>query len=286
MTTERSEQLNLRLEADLVKELESAAKEESLDRGTMVRRLLRDSLTRRRQDRAIAGYQTGRLSLGRAAEDAGLTHWELMDELEIRQISHPLRAADVETGFGHDEGHRTTIEWMGKTVTTLSDIPPEVGAILLVGIGPIQESIDAGHFYQGRLGQRLWRRLERAHLLEDAMPGREDDAFHRSGHGLTDVIKRPLGEGERPSRDELVYGSERLRMNVRNWRPGLVIFVFKTAAEAALGPIVDLGPGPKYEDAPTFVLPSPYAKREEADALYEDLVANYESRLHLFNTRG
>lgn len=75
-------------------------------------------------------------------------------------------------------------------------------------------------------------------------------------------------------------------MNVRSWRPGLVIFVFKTAAEAAIGQLVDTGPGPKLEGAPTFVLPSPYAKREEADALYEDLVTNFESRrLHFFNSK-
>lgn len=100
-----------------------------------------------------------------------------MDELEVRQISHPLRARDVEAWFGHDEGQWTTIEWMGETVTTISDIPAEEGAILLVGISPVRESIDAGHYYQGRLGQRLWQRLERAHLLENPIPGREDVAF-------------------------------------------------------------------------------------------------------------
>jgi G:T/U-mismatch repair DNA glycosylase len=133
------------------------------------------------------------------------------------------------------------------------------------------------------LGRRLWRRLERAGLLKDPIPGREDEAFHRAGHGLTDVVKRPLKEKERPTLQELESGAELLRRNVRQWHPGLVLFAFKQAAEAALGEPIQPGPGPRYEGSPTFLLPSPYAERSEADSLYEDLTADYESRLHLFN---
>lgn len=283
MTPERSEQLNLRIEEDLVKELERAAQAEALDRGTMVRRLLRDGLARWRTEHALIGYQAGRISLGRAAEDAGLTQWELLEELRLRQAAHPLRAEQVEGWFPKNEGFKATVEWMGKSITTLADIVPEEGRILLVGISPRQESIDAGHYHQGRLGQRLWRRLGRSQLLKDSVPGREDEAFHRSGHGLTDVLKRPLEEGERPSRTELLYGAELLRGKVREWKPGFVVFVFKAAAGAALQQSVDVGPGQKYEGSPTFLLPSPYAARAEADALYSDLAANYESRFHLFN---
>lgn len=282
MNADRSEQVNLRLEEELVREIERAAQEEALDRGTMVRRLLRDGLRGWRKERAILGYQAGRLSIGRAAEDAGLTQWELMDELRARHIAHPLSAEDVGEWFREEEGFRTTIEWMGRKITTLADIPPD-GGILLVGISPRQESIDAGHYYQGRLGRRLWKRLERAGLLKEPIPGREDDAFHRAGHGLTDIVKRPLREKERPERGELEAGAELLRRKVREWQPGLVLFAFKLAAEAALGEPIQLGPGPRYEGRPTFLLPSPYATRSEADSLYEDLVTNLESSLHLFN---
>jgi TDG/mug DNA glycosylase family protein len=283
MTPERSEQLNLRLEEDLVRELERAAQEEALDRGTMVRRLLRDGLARWRTEHALVGYQAGRISIGRAAEDAGLTQWELLETLRLRNAAHPLTAEKVEGWFSRNEGFRANFPWMGNSITTLADIAPEEGGILLVGLSPRQESIDAGHYYQGRLGQRLWRRLESAHLLKDSVPGKEDEALHRSGHGLTDVIKRPLEGGQRPLPSELLHGAELLRAKVRDWKPGLVIFVFKAAAEAALGQNVVTGPGPNYENSPTFVLPSPYADRGEADAQYDDLVANYESRFHLFN---
>lgn len=282
MSAERNAQLNLRLEEELVREIERAAKDESLDRATMVRRLLRHGLAGWRKERAILGYQAGRLSIGRAAEEAGLTQWELMDELRARHVAHPLSADEVDEWFREDEGFRTTIEWMGRSITTLADIPPD-GGILIVGISPKQESIDAGHYYQGRLGRRLWRRLERAGLLQDPLPGREDEALHRSGHGLTDIVKRPLKEKERPSREELKAGAELLRGKVREWQPGLVLFVFKLAAEAALGEPIQPGPGPRYEDRPTFLLPSPYAKRSEADSIYEDLIAAWEGRLHLFN---
>src|SRR5919106_780164 len=145
MNGDRSEQVNLRLEEELVREIERAAREEALDRGTMVRRLLRDGIRGWRRERAILGYQTGRLSIGRAAEDAELTQWELMDELRARHIAHPLSADDVDGWFRREEGFKTKIDWMGRKITTLADIPPE-GGILLVGISPRRESIDAGHY--------------------------------------------------------------------------------------------------------------------------------------------
>lgn len=66
------------------------------------------------------------------------------------------------------------------------------------------------------------------------------------------------------------------------WQPGLIVFVFKQAAEAATGASVEPGSGPRFEGRPTFLLPSPYADREAADAVYAAL-ADWERRLHVFN---
>jgi hypothetical protein len=71
----KTEQVNLRLEEDLLHELERVSEDEALDRGTVIRRLLRDSLKRWHLDRALLGYERGELSIGRAAEEARLSQW-------------------------------------------------------------------------------------------------------------------------------------------------------------------------------------------------------------------
>src|SRR5262249_59303956 len=91
----RTEQVNLRLEEDILSDLERVAKEESLDRATVIRRLLKESVKRWQLDRALRGYERGELSIGRAAEEAGLSHWELMDAMSRERVDYPMRASDV-----------------------------------------------------------------------------------------------------------------------------------------------------------------------------------------------
>lgn len=56
--------------------------------------------SRRRSDarleRTLAGYRRGELSLGRAAEESGLTQWELIDALRAAGIAYPLDAEAAE----------------------------------------------------------------------------------------------------------------------------------------------------------------------------------------------
>lgn len=92
----KTKQVNLQLEADLIATLERAAQEESLDRGTMIRKLLIRGLTQRRLDRAMEQYQLGEISIGRAAEEAGVSHYDIMEEAERRGIAYPLDLDEVE----------------------------------------------------------------------------------------------------------------------------------------------------------------------------------------------
>ncbi len=183
----------------------------------------------------FVGYQTGEVSLGRAAEEAGLTNWELIDAARLASIAHPLTAAEARSRLAAltDAGE-----------PTLPDIPPAPGGVLLVGINPVPTSVAAGHYYQGRLGQRLWRRLERVGLLESARPGAEDEAFARAGHGLTDLVKRATESSADLRKDELASGVDALREKIRAWKPGLVLFAFREPAQRLLGSSVAPGPGP------------------------------------------
>jgi double-stranded uracil-DNA glycosylase len=263
----KTEQINLRLDADVVSALERVARAESTDRATAVRRLLEASLRQWEVEHAIDEYRRGDVSLGRAAEEAGLSQWELQERLRRERVAYPL---DVEEVSARLLELGVDAEWSGEP--TLPDIPPQPGGVLLVGINPAPVSVAAGHYYQGRLGRRLWRRLERLGLLVDPVPGQEDEAFAEAGHGLTDLVKRPTRAASEISKEELEASVETLRSKLQAWKPGLVLFAFKAAARVLLGPSVKPGAGPGVEDAATFLLSSPYAPGAEAERVDRELL--------------
>ena len=260
-----TEQINIRLDADVVSALERVAREESIDRATAIRRLLEGSLRQWEVDRALESYRRGDVSLGRAAEEAGVTQWELLELLKRARVAYPLAADDVSGRLAEVQGLDATAR------TTLPDIAPKQGHVLLVGINPAPVSVAAGHYYQGRLGRRLWRRLEGIGLIEHPVPGREDDAFARAGHGLTDLVKRPTVSGTELGAEEFAAGIEDFRRKVAQWRPGLILFAFKEAARRAVGSGVSPGPGPRIEEVPTFLLTGPYAPTADTERIDEQL---------------
>jgi hypothetical protein len=91
----KTEQINLRLDADIVSALERVARAESTDRATAVRRLLEASLRQWEVEHAIDEYRRGDVSLGRAAEDAGLSQWELQELLRRERVAYPLDVEEV-----------------------------------------------------------------------------------------------------------------------------------------------------------------------------------------------
>ena len=260
MTTE---QINLRLDAETVAALERLADSEALDRAVVVRRLLEDGIERWQRSQALTRYQRGEVSIGRAAEEAGISIWEALDLARATGIAHPARLEDVDADVkaldpsaGHEERDGGA---------TLADMPPAPGGVLLVGINPAHRSVAAGHYYQGALGRRLWKRLERLGLLVDPQPGAEDVTFARMGNGLTDVVKRPTKTAGEVSAKELEQGAAGLRAKIARWHPGLVLFAFKQAAASIL-PRMEIkpGPGPPIGDVPTFLLSGPYAPAVQA----------------------
>ncbi len=257
----KTEQVNIRLAADLAAALDRMADVESLDRAAAARRLLEASLRRWQVERAVRDYQAGAVSIGRAAEEAGLTQWELLDEVRQAQIAHPLTAEDVRRRLGRSR----------EDADTLPDIAPKPGGVLLVGINPAPISVAAGHYYQGRLGRRLWRRLTALGLLDDPVGGAEDEAFAAAGHGLTDLVKRPTRSSRELSSSELEAGIEALRARIRDWRPGLVLFAFKEPATRLLGPGVSPGRCGEIDAVPAFLLSGPYAPTAEATRVDAEL---------------
>jgi TDG/mug DNA glycosylase family protein len=267
-----TEQVNIRLDGELLSALERVAREESLDRATAIRRLLETSIRQWELEHAIVGYRRGELSLGRAAEESGLTQWELTDALRAAGLSYPLDAAETRQRLAEIDGGG------GPPAETLPDIPPSPGGVLLVGINPAPISVEAGHYYQGRLGRRLWRRLAGVGLLDDPTAGLEDEAFARAGHGLTDVVERPTRTSSELLPEEVAEGAARLRAKLGEWSPGLILFAFRKAAEPLLGPDVKPGPCGEIDGIPAFLLSGPYAPRDEAVRIDSQLVALLEKR--------
>jgi double-stranded uracil-DNA glycosylase len=149
---------------------------------------------------------------------------------------------------------------MGDRIQTLEDLlRPGLHAIC-VGINPSPVSVEAGHYYQGRLGQQFFRRLRYVGLLEAVDGDFEDDAAFRSGVGFTDIVKRPTANAAALSPVEFEHGRSKLEEKLRTHSPELVIFTFKKAAESLFGLFLGNGfdPGLRIEHSEVFVMPGPY----------------------------
>lgn len=85
---------------------------------------------------------------------------------------------------------------MGQQVETLTDpLRPGLKSVV-VGINPSPVSVAAGNYYQGQLGQRFYKRLHQAGVIDLNASGFEDDAAFAAGSGFTDVVKRPTSRAD------------------------------------------------------------------------------------------
>lgn len=152
---------------------------------------------------------------------------------------------------------------MGQNVETLEDLlRPELRAVC-IGINPSTVSVEAGHYYQGRLGQSHFARLRTVGLLPARYEGYEDDALFESGVGFTDIIKRPTGRAKDLTSAEYEFGVDLLLEKLQRHRPRLAIFTFKKTAEVLLGKFDGHGERPSRVDGVRFfVMPGPYEKRD------------------------
>ena len=166
--------------------------------------------------------------------------------------------------------HRVTLDIDGVPTETLEDLPPLRDRLLFVGLNPSPVSVDAGHYFQGRLGRAFWRRLVTASILPpETEIETADDTLVRIGHGVTDLLKNPSPRDDATDA-ALRAGVGPLWHKISVWRPAAVVFVWKRAAEAAAGrkltePWGQLA-GVALSGRPCFLMPGPYAPAAEVDA--------------------
>jgi TDG/mug DNA glycosylase family protein len=156
---------------------------------------------------------------------------------------------------------------MGQRVETLADLLRPGLRAVVVGINPAPVSVAAGHYYQGRAGQRLLGRLRKARVIPDDDGGFEDDTAFAAGIGFTDIVKRPTGRAEDLTDADFTHGRRLIEAKLGKVGVPLVIFAFKRAATAIFGEFAGNGfvEGLTLAGADVFVMPGPYESSATAD---------------------
>lgn len=88
--------ITARVSDELAKEVERIASVESLDKSTTIKRLLIRAVQAWKKDYALKLYQEGKISIGKAAETAGVSLWELIDITVKRKIPLQISREELE----------------------------------------------------------------------------------------------------------------------------------------------------------------------------------------------
>ena len=181
-------------------------------------------------------------------------------------------------------GHQEWVTWRGARVLTLAPLWPQPLRAVIVGINPAPPSVTAGHYYQGRMGRYALTRLVDVGVLPRPAPGQHlDDAAAAAGIGFTDLVRRPTRSAKDLSAQELREGADRLRQEIRDRHPGLILAVFAPPVKALLG----AGYGDAslqdttFENVPVVKLPVRYTPRETAAQEWENLGRLWRERYPL-----
>ncbi len=92
--------VSIRLSLDLVRELELIENVEQSDRSTTVRRLLSKAIQQWKLEHYARLYGDGKLTLARAARDAGVSLWEMMDYARARKVPTQYDLEDLNRDLG------------------------------------------------------------------------------------------------------------------------------------------------------------------------------------------
>lgn len=69
--------VGIRLDEDILEKIDELREKEGTDRSTLVRKLIREGYEMRRKKQAAEDYKRGKVTLSGAAEEAGITPWEM-----------------------------------------------------------------------------------------------------------------------------------------------------------------------------------------------------------------
>lgn len=100
--TSQTEHLTGRVPRRYVEQLERISKEESIDRSTALRKVLDIGFKEYHREKAVERYRKGKISLGRAAEQADLSIFEMYDILEAEKVPIELDVKSMKEALRKD----------------------------------------------------------------------------------------------------------------------------------------------------------------------------------------
>jgi hypothetical protein len=152
----------------------------------------------------------------------------------------------------------------GRTFVTLKELLRPGLKAIFVGLNPAEISVTRGHYYQGIHGLRFWDQLSRYRILPPFPRGTEDDAAFELGFGFTDLVRLPTKSSRDINRE--AKSAAVLDLGVRLSKIGdrpLIVFRYKE-------PWILAGPHLTQMNYRVVRMPSPYTKREIADAMMKE----------------
>ena len=271
------QQVNLRLERELVDQLDDLARTEHVDRTEVARRLLVSGVAEARIERALRDYAAGRVTAWRAATDAGISLYDMLDRIHERGIPYELDPEVLER-LDAQGGRHASARVAEKATDYRSDadsgidrlreqFKPERVTTLFVGeSSPAQGT----HFY--RANSNLFRATRAAYaaaLGEDSVPAGE--AFLRffadQGAWLVDLADAPVNKlPDNDRRAAVEAGIPRLAGVIRNENPSRIVVVKRDLAPSVHRAVATAG-----SKAEILVLPFPV--RQWAPVYRRDLAA-------------
>jgi len=242
------QQVNLRLERDLVDSLDDLAKSEHVDRTEVARRILVEGVAKARIDRALRDYAAGHVTAWKAASDAGVSLYEMLDRIHEARIPYELdpddlarivgggsaapardavartpRIADEPAAYGPDArtGHEET------EIAELRELyrPSDVKVLFVGESSPARGT----HFYRANSG--LYRATQAAFagaLGNDAVPSGEAFLrfFRDQGCWLVDIADGPVDRLPAAERRRAVdRGVHQLARRIRETAPERMVAV-------------------------------------------------------------
>lgn len=99
--------ISVRLDEDLVREVDELADMENIDRSQLLRYVFKEGLEQHRLELAVKRYAEGELTVSEAASLAGVAVGEFMDTLVERGVQADLSVEELEDSLEHARTHLT-----------------------------------------------------------------------------------------------------------------------------------------------------------------------------------
>jgi len=95
----KTQNLTVRLDKRLIKQIEEEAQQEKTDKSTVARRLIALGIEQARRARAMEDYRKGRCTVWKASERAGVSLREMMELLRGEKIPLHLSPEDADQAW-------------------------------------------------------------------------------------------------------------------------------------------------------------------------------------------